>query len=155
MLARDLGQGLPARQLGLELRRRQAEVRGGGSEVAEGSGVPEGAALPAEERRGLARLDPRLQRVRLRLREAAGGDVRVDLVGECLLEGIVERGRGNAELLRGVVKDRLAPFARRIEPVGRDRTAHAEHGQTGHGPDDELPLERPLHRSLPFSGDEL
>ena len=102
------------------------------------------------EEREVVGLDPLLQLVALGLGDPAGRDRSVDLVLERLLERAAELLRLHAELLRGIVDNRLALRAGgRAELRGGDAGARAADRDCDDGPGDDLPFERPVHGS-PF-----
>src|SRR5215210_2693255 len=104
---------------------------------------------PAEDRQ-LPRLDARLDRVALLLRQAPGFDSGVDAILECLLERGVELARLDVELPGGVVDDRLGLLLRRAELCRRDGTARRRHGDGCSGAGDELAFEASGHRIYSF-----
>ena len=70
--------------------------------------MAEAATMEATKHGEVARLDPLLHGVALRLRDAPCRDRCVDAVGERRLQRVAELRRRDPELLRGVVDDRLA-----------------------------------------------
>ena len=96
----------------------EPETEGGRSAGAAEAGTAEVAARAAEagaaEDRLRAVLDALLDRVGLLLGQLAGRHLRVDLIGERLLECIAELGRVDPERAGGVVDDGLAARLRGI-----------------------------------------
>src|SRR5262249_17887438 len=120
----DLGQRLAALELALQPRLGQAEVARGRVEALVEEARPSGPAeavaeagaeaRPAAEEREVVRLDPLLQRLALLLRQPAGRDGGIDAVLERLLDRGAQLAGLDAEVLCGVVDDRLALLARRV-----------------------------------------
>src|SRR5436853_556766 len=89
-------------------------------------GGPRTAAVAeawAGEERHVARFDPLLDLIGLRLRQPAGRRGCVDAVFERLLQRRTQVVRLNAELLRRVVDDRLVLLLRRREMRRGERSA--------------------------------
>ena len=123
----DLGERLALAELLEELRLGQAQVVGRGGELvleeemvirpgAVGATRPAGAAEaeePGPEETGrLARLDSRLQLVRLLLGDLAVLEGLVHLVDRRCLRRVLELLRGDAEVLRHRVEERRRPASR-------------------------------------------
>ena len=144
VVLRDLRERFAALELGPKLILGQAEIGRGRVELAEEVAARAEAVREAEEWH-VAGLDPRLELVALRLRDLARRDGCVYPVLERLLEGVAQGSGRNAELLRGIVDDRLALLLRRAELVGSDRAAPTGDRRGGDTARDELPLQPSIH----------
>src|SRR5439155_20853613 len=112
----------------------QPEVARRTVQAGERAEVAEAVMEPDAEQREIAGLNPLLQLVAFRLRQATCCDRGVDPIRKRLLECIAELARRDAELGRSVVDDRLALLARRVALGGRDRDAGPGGCPKGRGP---------------------
>ena len=112
--------------------------------------VPEAMAEEwpgAEERGEIARLDPSLQLVGLRLRDLALPQGRVDLVDGCRLRRVLELLRGDAEMSRDGVEERL-PGRGGVPGSRNGSAAPADDGEGGDSDCECLPRAKSLHARM-------
>ena len=119
---RDLRKRLASLELGAQLILGDSEIARRGVEAVEVE-VTELATRSGEERE-VPRVDALLQRVAFGPRDPARCNRSIDAIAKRLLQCVTELARGDSELLRGVVQDRLVLLGR-SGVGGGDRNAAA------------------------------